>query len=377
MPHPTDLISVALGDRSYEIAIGTDLLRSIAERVQSWLAQRGFGSRRGTAVIVTDVHAEPHARTAAASFDGGGWLADCVVLPAGEATKRLEIVSGLYDRLVDLQADRRTLIVAVGGGVIGDTAGFLAATYARGLPFIQAPTTLLADVDSSVGGKVGINHPLAKNLIGAFHQPVGVVIDVAALGTLPDREYRAGLAEVVKYGVILDAEFFAFLESNAAGINVREPDAIRHAISRSCRLKADVVEQDEFERSGLRAVLNYGHTFGHAFEALCGYGELLHGEAVAIGMVCASQLAERLGRITSRDTARQVDLLTALHLPTSLPAGPRPDPEAVIDRMRLDKKSVGGRLRFVLPSRIGAVELVDDVPEQTVRELLRDVLSSP
>jgi 3-dehydroquinate synthase len=196
----------------------------------------------------------------------------------------------LYDQLVDMAADRRTIVVAIGGGVTGDLAGFVAATYARGLRFVQVPTTLLSMVDSSVGGKTGINHPRGKNLIGAFHQPIGVLIDLTTLTTLPDREYRSGLAEVVKYGVILDHEFFDYLEKNVEGLNARTPEVLRHVVARSCELKADVVRQDEYETTGLRAVLNYGHTFGHAFEALSGYGGLLHGEAVSIGMICASRL---------------------------------------------------------------------------------------
>jgi 3-dehydroquinate synthase len=273
-----------------------------------------------------------------------------------------------------MKADRRTVVVAVGGGVVGDAAGFAAATYARGLPFVQIPTTLLAHVDSSVGGKVGINHPQGKNLIGAFHQPLGVFIDTATLDTLPDRDYRCGLAEVVKYGVILDGEFFEYLESHLDGLNRRVPDILRHVIARSCRLKADVVEKDEYEVTGLRALLNYGHTFAHAYEALTGYGDLLHGEAVAIGMIHASRLAERLGRIDPSVTQRQLDLLNAIHLPTRLPETCCLEVDSVLDRMRLDKKSLGGTVRFVLPIRIGQVELVETVPVDDVRAVLNDVL---
>lgn len=310
------------------------------------------------------------ARVAVDSLKAAGWHCELIELEPGEPTKRQEVISSIYDRLVQMQADRRTVVFAVGGGVIGDAAGFAAATYNRGLPFIQCPTTLLADVDSSVGGKVGINHPQAKNLIGAFHQPLGVVIDLALLKTLPDREYRAGLAEVVKYGVILDAEFFTWLEQNISQINARDPGVLQHAIARSCRLKADVVEHDEYERTGLRAVLNYGHTFAHAFEALSGYGELLHGEAVSIGMVYASRLAEKLERINAGMTHRQLKLLQALHLPVRLPSGSKWTSDEVIQRMRLDKKSEAGKLRFVLPTRMGHVELVDGVEEHLVREVL-------
>jgi 3-dehydroquinate synthase len=254
--------------------------------------------------------------------------------------------------------------------VVGDLAGFVAATYARGLPFIQVPTTLLAQVDSSVGGKVGVNHPLAKNLIGAFHQPLGVFCDTATLDTLAEREFTSGLAEVVKYGVILDAEFFEYLEVNVGGLLERDAAVLRHVIARSCRLKADVVEQDEYERTGLRASLNYGHTFAHAYEALAGYGELLHGEAVAIGMVDAARLAERRKLIDASIAQRQIALLEALGLPTRLPATARPSADDILDRMRLDKKTQAGKLRFVLPTRLGHVELFSDVPAADVRAVL-------
>jgi 3-dehydroquinate synthase len=221
-----------------------------------------------------------------------------------------------------------------------------------------------------VGGKVGINHPSAKNLIGAFHQPHGVLIDTDCLKTLPRREYRSGLAEIVKYGVILDAPFFDWLESNAAKILEQDPEPLRHAIARSCQLKAMVVEQDEFERTGLRAALNYGHTFAHAFEALAGYGELLHGEAVSIGMVCASRLAERLGRIPAETTTRQISLLKRCELPVEIPATLKSRGTDLVECMRLDKKSVAGKLRFILPTKLGQVELVDGVPETDVLRVL-------
>jgi 3-dehydroquinate synthase len=256
--------------------------------------------------------------------------------------------------------------------VVGDAAGFAAATYARGIPFVQVPTTVLAQVDSSVGGKVGINHSQGKNLIGAFYQPLGVFIDTATVNTLPDRDYRSGLAEIVKYGVILDSEFFAYLETNVDGLNQRDPKVLRYVITRSCRLKADVVEQDEREVSGLRAVLNYGHTFAHAYEALCGYGTLQHGEAVAIGMLNASRLAECCGLVSNEITQRQNSLLSGLGLPTHLPATARLEVDQVIERMQLDKKTVAGQLRFVLPTALGHVELKSDVPEADVRNVLEE-----
>jgi len=259
--------------------------------------------------------------------------------------------------------------VAGGGGAGGDWAGFVAATYARGVRFLQVPTTLLAQVDSSVGGKVGINLPAAKNMVGAFLQPMGVLIDTATLETLPEREYRAGLGEVVKYGVILDGEFFSYLEANVAGLNAHDHEVLREVIARCCRLKADVVEKDEREETGLRAVLNYGHTFGHAFETLTGYGKLLHGEAVAVGMLCASRLAERLGRVNAEFTARQQRLLEALGLMTKIPSL---DHDLVLRSMLHDKKVEHGKLRFVLPARMGHCELVGDIDPVDVRAALAE-----
>lgn len=370
----TTTVSVSLGDHSYEIVIGSGNLTGIAGRIAEWGDRFGGWPQKGRkAVIVTDENVRPHAEAVQHSLAVDDWETELIVIEPGERSKRLEVVSDMYDRLVAMHADRRTLVVAVGGGVVGDAAGFLAATYARGLPFVQAPTSLLADVDSSVGGKVGINHPQAKNLIGAFHQPIGVFIDTDALCTLPDHEYRSGLAEVIKYGVILDAEFFEFLETNVEGLIGRDAVVLRHAIARSCRLKADIVEQDEFERTGLRAKLNYGHTFAHAYEALAGYGELLHGEAVAIGMIDASRLAQRRGLIDSSLTERQVRLLEAVGLPTSASRSADWSPDDVLARMRLDKKTLGGKLRFILPTQLGHVELFSDVPEADVCAVLEAV----
>ncbi|QDT63074.1 3-dehydroquinate synthase [Calycomorphotria hydatis] len=360
-------VHVALAERSYDIVIGTGTLGEAANYVTSF---RGTETP-GTALVVTDenVH-EPHAEAVAKSLQSAGWNLSTHMLSAGERAKSLTSLAEIYDALVELRADRRSLVVAVGGGVVGDAAGFAAATYNRGMPFVQVPTTLLAMVDSSVGGKTGVNHPKGKNLIGAFHQPIGVLIDPEVLATLPKREYRGGLAEVVKYGVILDAEFFQWLEQNVEAINKRDPAALGHIIERSCRLKADVVEEDEFETTGLRAVLNYGHTFAHAYEALAGYGELSHGEAVSIGMLDASRLAERRGFITAEDTQRQHDLLSKLRLPTALPSGMDFSTDDLIGRMRLDKKNRDGKMRFVLPTCIGEVKLFDDTDEADVRAVL-------
>lgn len=369
---PYTTIQVYLGPRTYEIAIGDSLLGEAERYLSVWKEKLSFASTSSAkALIVTDRNVQsPHAEQVQKSLSQNGWQVELVVLEAGEASKNISVVTGMYDHLVNMQADRQTLVVAVGGGVIGDSAGFLAATYARGIPFVQIPTTLLSMVDSSVGGKVGVNLPQAKNLVGAFYQPLGVLIDTETLKTLPEREYISGLAEVIKYGVILDESFFRYLEENVTGLNERESTVMKHVIARSCRLKADVVEQDEHERTGLRAVLNYGHTFAHAFEALAGYGELLHGEAVSIGMVYASRLAEKLGRIGAEETARQVNLFKSVGLPVELPKGCQFSADDILQKMLLDKKTVGGELRFILPTEIGHVETVKGVPEETVREVL-------
>ena len=272
-------IRVNLAERSYDIAIGAGNLADAGR----FLADRAKATH---VVLITDdnVH-KPHAMQVAESLGEQDIDVDVIVVEPGENSKSPEIALSLWQGLLDLDADRKTVVAAVGGGVVGDLAGFIAATFARGLRFLQVPTSLLAQVDSSVGGKVGINLPDAKNMIGAFHQPLGVLIDTATLATLPPNEFRAGLGEVVKYGAALDAELFAYLETNAAALLAHDREVLAHVIARCCRLKADVVERDEYEQSGLRAVLNFGHTFGHAFETLSGYGTILHGEAVAIGMM--------------------------------------------------------------------------------------------
>lgn len=353
-------VHVALGPRSYDIAITTS-----TPGLGPWVRHRLPASSR--AFVVCDDHVEALAEGPIAELEAVGFRVDRAVIPAGEASKSLETAAILYDRLAEAEADRRTLVVAVGGGVVGDLAGFVAATYNRGLPLLMLPTSLLAMVDSSVGGKVGINLPAGKNLVGAFHQPVGVWIDTAMLDSLPDREYFSGLAEVVKYGVILDADFFAWLEAHVEAVRRRDPEAVRHVVARSCRLKASVVEQDEREETGLRMILNYGHTFAHAFEAYAGYGTWLHGEAVAAGMICASRLAHRLGMIPPELIDRQARLLQAFNLPTS----PNPwPPDDLLALMRRDKKNRAGRSRFVLPKRLGEVVVVDSVDEADVMAVL-------
>jgi 3-dehydroquinate synthase len=363
-------VPVDLGSRSYDIAIVSDDLSQVANRIETW-ATKTTDTPSRTALIISDANvADRYAAPVADSLTQAGWTVETAVLEAGEQSKCQSVVSGLYDTLVAMHADRRTVVIAVGGGVVGDISGFVAASYARGIPFVQVPTTLLAQVDSSVGGKVGINHPQGKNLIGAFHQPLGVFIDTTTLDSLPDRDYRSGMAEVVKYGVILDEKFFTYLESHQNDVNNRDAAVLRHVVARCCQLKADVVERDEYERTGVRAVLNYGHTFAHAFETLSGYGELMHGEAVGIGMVYASRLAERRGLIDASLTERQIALFAALGIPTVLPDSINLSIDDILERMKLDKKAIAGRLRFVLPTKIGHVQLYDDVPEADVRAVL-------
>jgi 3-dehydroquinate synthase len=326
-------------------------------------------------VLITDANVQPlHGTMVAGSLTDAGATVHTIVVEPGEHAKSPATAESLWGQLLELGADRNTVVAALGGGVVGDLAGFVAATYARGVGLLQIPTTLLAQVDSSVGGKVGINLPGAKNMVGAFWQPLGVLIDTDALATLPRREYVSGLAEVVKYGVILDVEFFADLEASAAALSARQSDVLGQVVARCCRLKADVVEADERETGRgppelNRAVLNYGHTFAHALETTSGYGRWLHGEAVSLGMMCAARLARRLGRVDDRFVRRQRELLVALGLPVEMPDV---DAEAFLAVMGRDKKSQHGRLRFVLPERMGRVELIGNISADDVRSALRE-----
>lgn len=289
-----------------------------------------------------------------------------VVLPDGEQYKNWETLNLIFDALLEHRCERTTPLIALGGGVIGDLTGFAAASYLRGVPFIQIPTTLLAQVDSSVGGKTGINHPLGKNMIGAFYQPRMVLTDTETLSTLPDRELRAGLAEVIKYGLIYDAAFFGWLESHIEQLLARDTAALKYAIRRSCEVKAEIVSLDERE-SGVRALLNLGHTFGHAIENAMGYGAWLHGEAVAAGMVMAADLSHRLQQITAQDVERIQVLFERAGLPVR---GPNLTPERYLESMQLDKKVQSGQIRFVLLNSIGKASINDTVPSALLRETL-------
>jgi 3-dehydroquinate synthase len=363
---PESRVRVELGPRSYEVQVVSGRPESFAAFARSALDATwgGRSCRRG--LLVTDQNVAPLAGPFRAALEGVGIATSLAVIPAGECSKSLDCATDLFDELVKMRADRHTVVVALGGGVIGDLAGFVAASYARGLPLLMIPTTLLAQVDSSVGGKVGVNHPRAKNIIGAFHQPVGVWIDTESLRTLSDREYRCGLAEVIKYGVILDAEFFSFLERSVEAILAREPAPLRQVVAHSCRLKADVVSKDEREETGLRAVLNFGHTVAHAVESVAGYGSRYHhGEAVAVGMVVESRLAVRLGWIDPATADRVEAIVKRYGLPTSAPGL---DPDSLIEAMSRDKKNQKGKIRFVLPRKIGHVELTDAPSLADVRE---------
>jgi 3-dehydroquinate synthase len=346
-----------LGERAYPIHIGAGLIASAGELV----------GVRGRSVIVTNATVAAHwlaPLRAALARDGAA--PDVILVPDGEAHKGWSTLQDVLTRLLELRSDRATTLVALGGGVVGDLAGFAAAIYQRGVPFVQVPTTLLAQVDSSVGGKTGINHPLGKNMIGAFHQPAAVLIDTDCLATLPPRELSAGLAEVVKYGAIRDAAFFAWLESRAPALLARNADALAHAIHESCRIKADVVAADERE-SGERALLNFGHTFGHAIETATGYGTWLHGEAVAVGMALAARLSERVLQFPATDTARLTALLRACALPLDAPRLTR---TRWLELMARDKKTMSGRLRFVLLEALGRACVTSDVPETALGDLL-------
>ena len=345
-------VHVDLGPRSYDIEIGSGNLKDIAKFCDA-------EHEDAHAVIITDTNVdELYSEPIGDALQEAGAQVDILVAEAGEQSKSPDVAADLWEQMLDQGADRKTVVIALGGGVVGDLAGFVAATFTRGLRFVQVPTTLLAQVDSSVGGKVGVNLPGGKNMVGAFWQPRGVIIDVSVLDSLPEREFKAGMAEVVKYGVIQDAEFFAYLETNVDAITNRDPGVLTYIVKRCCRLKADVVEKDEREETGLRSILNYGHTFCHAFEAGTNYEDLLHGEGVAIGMMCAARLAQRLGRVDGAFVARQQKLLEAFKMPLDVP---EVEHDELIELMYRDKKVERGKLRFVLPTRMGHVELVNDI----------------
>ncbi|MCC6210058.1 MAG: 3-dehydroquinate synthase [Burkholderiales bacterium] len=350
-------LDVALADRSYPIHIGSGLLG------EPGLYARHAAGRR-VAVISNPVVASHYLGPVQQALARAGARPVSVLIEDGEQAKTWETLDRVVGAMLAEQLGRDSLIVALGGGVVGDLAGFAAAVYQRGIPFIQVPTTLLAQVDSSVGGKTAVNHARGKNMVGAFHQPLAVIADVACLDTLPDRELRAGIAEVIKHGFILDADFVEWLEANMERLLGRDRDALERAISRSCELKAQVVAADERE-AGRRALLNFGHTFGHAIEAGVGYGEWLHGEAVAAGMVMAAELSVRAGTLRAEDAARVAALIGSAGLPVR---GPRLAPERYLELMQVDKKAAGGEMRFILLEGLGHATLKGGLDARHVRD---------
>jgi 3-dehydroquinate synthase len=353
------LLHVDLGTRSYPIHIADGLLDS-AE------AYRPHVEGRLAAIVTNETVAPLYSDRLARALEQAGARVLRIALPDGEAYKDWRTLDLIYAALLEAQADRRTILVALGGGVVGDMTGFAAATYQRGIAHLQVPTTLLAQVDSSVGGKTAINHPLGKNMVGAFHQPSAVVIDTATLATLPPREYAAGLAEVVKYGAIDDLEFLGWIEAHAGALEARDPAALAHAIRRSCEIKAAIVAADERE-SGARALLNFGHTFGHAIESAMGYGTWLHGEAVATGMVLAARFSVRLGRLAEGDAARLTALLERLRLPVAPPPIPG---DTWLEYMGRDKKNEAGRITLILLDALGRATIAKDAPERELEDFL-------
>lgn len=355
-------LKVDLADRSYPIHIGTRLLTN-AELILPHL------KRKHVAIVTNTTVAPLYLSALQQSLENAGVKVIPIVLPDGEAYKNAETLNKIYDALLENRCERSTTLIALGGGVIGDLTGYAAATYLRGVPFIQIPTTLLSQVDSSVGGKTGINHPLGKNMIGAFYQPQVVLADIDTLRTLPEREFSAGMAEVIKYGLIRDAEFFAWIEENIADLMSLDEQALSYAIYRSCQNKAEVVARDEHE-NGERALLNLGHTFGHAIENAMGYGVWLHGEAVAAGTVMAADLSKKMEWLRSDDINRIITIFKAARLPVT---APNLGVDKYLDLMSMDKKVADGKIRLILQQAIGKSVITSDYDAA----LLRQTLSNP
>ena len=349
---------VDLGDRSYPISIGSNLLSDIA------LFSSAIKGKK-VMIVTNDVVAPLYLEACKNTLKD--YQIDEVILPDGEQFKTLSTFEVILTELLAKKHARDSTIIALGGGVIGDMAGFAAACYQRGIAFVQIPTTLLSQVDSSVGGKTAVNHPLGKNMIGAFYQPQAVIIDIECLKTLPAREFAAGMAEVIKYGIIYDKDFFSWLESNIEAIKSLDPTAIIYMLKRCCAIKAEVVALDEKEH-GIRALLNLGHTFGHAIEAEQGYGNWLHGEAVAVGMVLAAETSYILGLVDHSDVEQIIDLIEAFDLPLTAPADMQY--KHFVEHMQLDKKVLNGQLRLVLPTSVGTSALFDNVSEKVLRDVI-------
>lgn len=364
----TETVRVELGDRSYDILIGEELLDGIGERCRAL----GLGA---AGLVVTDSNVGPlYGKRVLDSLRAAGFRVALAAVPAGEPSKCLDQLGRLYSAAIANHVDRRGFIVALGGGVVGDLSGFVAASLFRGIRLVQVPTSLLAMVDSSVGGKTGVNLAEGKNLVGAFHQPAEVIVDRSVLKTLPPEELAAGMAEVIKYGVIADADLFARLESEVEAVFDLEPELITHIVRRSCEIKADVVRQDERE-GGLRAILNYGHTLGHAVEKVTKYTRYLHGEAIGIGMAYAAELSARVHGLPPADVDRQVELIRRARLPVADAGLDFGGSGGLAEAMKVDKKSVDAVPKFVLAKAIGAVDFGVEAPEADTDAAWRDVLA--
>ena len=360
------IVSVRLDAHSYEIVVEPGALGTVGARL------RGLGLGSRVALVSAPAILRLFGKRVIESLEAAGFAVVCVEVPDGEAAKTLAVAEQGWTAILEAQLDRTSTVLALGGGAIGDLAGFVAATYMRGVNFVQIPTTVLAQVDASSGGKTAVNHPRAKNLIGAFHQPRLVLIDPVTLSTLPDREFRSGLAEIVKHGIVLDGAYLADVEASVGPLTAREPATLERIIGGSCRLKASVVERDERDTE-LRHVLNYGHTIGHALEAATGYARWTHGEAVALGIVAEARLAERLGLASPVTVERQERVLAAVGLPTGSDGI---DVETVLAIIASDKKARDGRVPFVQAPEIGAFKLVYDVPRDDIRAVVRSLAPS-
>lgn len=355
-------IRVELGERSYDIVIGSNILDALGTSLEQ------FEFSRKIALISNPTVYGLYGDRVAKSLSAAGFELEEKIIPDGEEYKNLAWVQEIYEELLRARLDRKSALMALGGGVVGDITGFAASTYMRGIDYIQVPTTLLAQVDSSVGGKTGVNHALGKNMIGTFWQPRLVWIDIETLRTLPRREFLSGLAEVIKYGVIWDEGFFEFLEKNREKIMSLDKDSLIAVIRRSCEIKSEVVSMDERE-SGLRAILNYGHTIGHAVETATGYKKYLHGEAVAIGMCLEARLSHLAGLIDKKQVERVEALIASYELPFQLPGDI--DLHSFFSSMQLDKKAVAGDIKFILPEKIGAVKIQGGIPPEEIRKLIK------
>ncbi len=355
-------VRVDLGDRGYDVHVGENVLEASGGLIAEVTKAR-------TAAIVTNPRiGKLYTERVVKSLGDAGISAHVITIPAGERHKTLSTVRRVYEKMLDHRIDRTGMVIGLGGGVVGDLAGFVAATYLRGVDFVQMPTSLLAQVDASVGGKVGVDLPRGKNLVGAFYQPKIVLVDTGTLRTLPKAQFRSGLAEVVKHGIILDSDYYSYLERNLPAVMRLESEPLSRVVRRSVELKAQVVTRDERE-SGLRAILNYGHTVGHAVESLTGYTRVLHGEAVAIGMVAAALISHGMGLADGSLAGRIADLLVRAGLPVKPPADVIP--EAVVEAMKLDKKVARGKLRFVLVKEIGSAFISEDVTPEIIAKALR------